>query len=157
MEELRPALVRRQDADVHHVGVRKDDGGVAADRGALVLGRVAVVDRRDDGAQGFSGVGARRRAGGLCRLASFGAGAAPDFPSLCPPPRQRVRTQRGEVAGLVLGQRFGRVEVQRARLRVARRGVERRDDEAERLPARRPRRHDDVPALGEQVVRLALV
>ena len=44
MEELGPALVRRQDADVQHVRVGEEEVGRAADRGALIGRRVAVID-----------------------------------------------------------------------------------------------------------------
>ena len=44
-EEVAPARVVGQDPDVQHVGVREHDVGALADRGALLLRRVAVVDR----------------------------------------------------------------------------------------------------------------
>ena len=44
-EEVAPAGVVGQDADVQHVGVRQHEVGALADRGALLLRRVAVVDR----------------------------------------------------------------------------------------------------------------
>ena len=48
VQELRPALVGGEDADVQHVGVGEQDGRGAPQQRALVLRRVAVVDRRDD-------------------------------------------------------------------------------------------------------------
>ena len=44
-EEVAPALVMGQHADVEHVGVGEDEVGAAADRGPLLARRVAVVDR----------------------------------------------------------------------------------------------------------------
>ena len=44
VQELRPALVAGQDADVQHVGVAEQDRGGAPQQRALVLRRVAVVD-----------------------------------------------------------------------------------------------------------------
>ncbi len=44
-EEVAPALVVGQDADVQHVRVGEDEVAAAADRGALFARRVAVVDR----------------------------------------------------------------------------------------------------------------
>ena len=52
---------------------------------------------------------------------------------------QPRRAQLAELAGLVLGQRLGRVEVERARLRLAGDPVEHRQVEGERLAARRCR------------------
>ena len=48
MEEVRPAIVEREDRDVEHVGVGEDHVGPATDAGPLVVGRVSVVDRRGD-------------------------------------------------------------------------------------------------------------
>ena len=44
-EDVRPRVVVREDPDVEHVGVREDEVRPPADGGALVAGRVAVVDR----------------------------------------------------------------------------------------------------------------
>ena len=49
LEEQRPAVVRRQDPDVEHVGVGHDDVGCAARPRALGRRRVAVVDGRARG------------------------------------------------------------------------------------------------------------
>ena len=46
VQELGPALVAGQDADVEHVRVAEEDGGGAPQERPLVLRRVAVVDRR---------------------------------------------------------------------------------------------------------------
>ena len=46
VQELGPAFVAGEDADVEHVRVAEQDGGAAADLGALRLRRVAVVDGR---------------------------------------------------------------------------------------------------------------
>ncbi len=51
MQELGPALVGRQDADVQHVGVGEQDGGAGADARALGLRRVAVVEGGDRAGQ----------------------------------------------------------------------------------------------------------
>jgi hypothetical protein len=48
-EEVRPELVVGQDPRVEHVGVGQDEVRPAADRGALLARRVAVVDRRAHG------------------------------------------------------------------------------------------------------------
>ena len=48
VKELRPALVCGKDADVQHVGIAEDDRRRATQLGALLVRRVAVVDRRDD-------------------------------------------------------------------------------------------------------------
>ena len=79
-EEVRPQRVVGQDPDVEHVGVGQHEVRLAADRGALLARRVAVVDRRADGL---------------------------------------AEPERVDRARLVLGQRLGGVEVQRARLGVA--------------------------------------
>ena len=44
-EEVSPGGVVGQDADVQHVGIRQHHVRALADRGSLLLGRVAVVDR----------------------------------------------------------------------------------------------------------------
>ena len=117
VQELGPAIVGGEDADVQHVGVRQDDRGPRAYARALRLRRVAVVDGRDHAA----------------------------------------KLQARQVASLVLGERLGGVEVEGAARRVVGERVEGRDGEAERLAARRARGDDDVPFLGEEVVRAALV
>ena len=47
-EDVAPAVVVRQDADVEHVGVREDEVRPLADLPAALALRVAVVDRRPD-------------------------------------------------------------------------------------------------------------
>ena len=47
-EERRPAVVRREDAHVQHLGVGEHDVGVRADPRAVVGGRVAVVGGGDE-------------------------------------------------------------------------------------------------------------
>ncbi len=116
-EEVSPAVMVRQDADVDHVGVGEDDVRGAPDVAPVLEGRVAVVDRR-------------------------------------PQPGQRERAQRPE---LVLRERLGRIEVQRAHLRVSRHGVEDREVECERLTGRRAGRDADVLRPGRRVPRRALV
>src|SRR5215211_183692 len=64
--------------------------------------------------------------------------------------------ERLERARLVLRERLGRVEVERAGARVAAQRVQRRELEAERLAARGPRR-DDRRACPGGVQRLGLV
>jgi hypothetical protein len=108
--------VVRQHPDVQHVGVGQDQVRAAADRRALLLRRVAVVDRG-------------------------------------PQVRQLQRVQG---ARLVLGERLGRVEVERARLAVARERVEHRQVERERLPRRGPGGDDRVARVGRGE-RLGLV
>ena len=116
-EQVAPAVVMRQDADVQHVRVREDEVRPAADLPAALARRVAVVDR---------GAGTRQLEG-------------------------------GERARLILRQRFRRVEVERAQLRVARDRVEDGQVEGERLSRRCSRRDDDVLAALCGVPRLALV
>jgi hypothetical protein len=59
---------------------------------------------------------------------------------------QALEPQLAERARLVLRERLRRVEVERARLRLARDRVEHGQVERERLPGRRARRDDDVLA-----------
>ena len=92
-EEVPPRGVVGEDPEVQHVGVGEDDVAVAADRGALLSGRVAVVDREP-------GV---------------------------------LDVERVERARLVLRERLGRVEVERAGASVAAQHVEGRELEAQRL------------------------
>ena len=68
--------------------------------------------------------------------------------------RQPEGAERPE---LVLRERLRRVEVERAALRLARERVEHRQVERERLPARRPRRDDQVLAAGRRLPGLRLV
>ena len=105
-EDVSPAVVVREDADVEHVRVREDDVRPLADLPAPLARRVAVVDRR----------------------------AKPLQPEL------------GERARLILRERLRRVEVERARLRLARDRVEDGEVERERLPRRGSGRDDDVLA-----------
>ena len=116
-EHVRPRVVVREDPDVEHVGVREDEVRPPADGGALVAGRVAVVDRG---------------------------------------PHPLAQPELGDRAGLVLRQRLRRVEVDRARLRVAAEHVERRQVEAQRL-ARRRAGGDDRRAVPRALQRLGLV
>ena len=83
-EEVSPAIVIRQDADVQHVRVREDHVGRATDLAAVLERRVAVVDRRaqpgePEGGRGrgtdpapapSSGRGRARGPSGLVRRAS---------------------------------------------------------------------------------------
>jgi len=117
VDELGPALVVGQDADVQHVGVGEHDRGAGADLGALVLWRVAVVDRRHHAAQ----------------------------------------PQRAQLARLVLRQRLGGVEVERATRLIAEERVECRQGEAERLAAGGAGGDDHVLACAQQVEGFALV
>ena len=48
MEEVRPAIVEREDGDVQHVGVGEDHVGSATNTGPLVVRRVSVIDRCSD-------------------------------------------------------------------------------------------------------------
>ena len=61
VQELGPALVARQDAEVQHVRVAEQDGGAAPDAGAHVHRGVAVVDGRDGGAEAAAPEAAGRR------------------------------------------------------------------------------------------------
>ena len=118
-EDVAPAVVMRQDADVEHVRVREDDVRPLADLPAGLRRGVAVVDRR---------------------------------PHL-------GHAERGERAGLVLGERLRRVQVERAILRLRRERVQHRQVERERLAARRPGRdHHVLAALrGRERFRLVRV
>ena len=69
-------------------------------------------------------------------------------------PRQ---AEAGEAPRLVLGERLRRVEVERARRRLARDRVEDGEVERERLPRRGARRHDDVLAPSRRLPRLGLM
>ena len=68
-----------------------------------------------------------------------------------------LQPELGERARLVLRERLRRVEVERARLRLARDRVEDGEVERERLPGRRARRDDDVLAALRGLPRLRLV
>ena len=116
-EDVSPAVVVREDADVEHVGVREDDVRPLADLPAPLARRVAVVDRR----------------------------------------AETLQPELGERARLILRERLRRVEVERARLRVARDRVEDGEVEGERLPRRGSGRDDDVLAALRGLPRLGLV
>ena len=111
VEELRPSFVRGEDAQVQHVGVGEEDRRRASQKGALILWRVSVVDRRDD------------------------AGDA----------------EPGELARLVLGERLGGEEEERARLRLGGERLEDGELVAEALAAGRAGAHDDVVAGRQRV------
>jgi hypothetical protein len=68
-----------------------------------------------------------------------------------------LQPELGERASLILRERLRRVEVQRARLRIARYRVEDRKVEGERLPRRGPGRDDDVLATLRSFPCLGLV
>ena len=68
-----------------------------------------------------------------------------------------LEPELGERARLVLRERLRRVEVERARLRLARDRVEHREVEGERLPGRRAGRDDDVLAALRGLPGLGLV
>ena len=55
VQELGPVFVTGQDADVHHVGVRHEDGRGGADARALSPGRVTVVEGGDHARQAQTG------------------------------------------------------------------------------------------------------
>ena len=65
--------------------------------------------------------------------------------------------QLGEAAGLVLRERFGRVQVERAGPRVAREHMQHGEVEAQRLAAGRPGRDDRVAASHHVLPRVGLM
>ena len=116
-EDVTPAIVIRQQADVHEIRVREDHVGAPPDSRPLLAGGVAVVDRG-------------------------------------PQVRQPVA---GEGAELILGQRLRRVEVEGAELRLARKRVENRQVERQRLARRGAGRHQHVLACLRSVPGVPLV
>ena len=70
---------------------------------------------------------------------------------------QPLQPELGERAGLILRERLRRVEVERARLRLARDRVEHGEVERERLPGGRAGRDDDVLAAPRRLPGLRLV
>ncbi len=116
-EQLRPGPVVGQDADVEHVGVGEHDVGFAADLGARLLGRIAVIDRGPDTLR---------------------------------------QPEAGQRPRLILGQRLGRIEVERSRSRLAAEHLDRGQVEAHRL-ARGGAGRDDHRSLPGCLQRLRLV
>ncbi len=104
LQDVPPAVVMREHADVEHVRVGEDQVRPLADLPAALAFRVAVVDRRLHARHG----------------------------------------ETGERAQLILRECFGRVEVQRAGLRLARERVEHGQVESEGFPRRGSRRDDHV-------------
>ena len=133
LEQLRPARMVRQDPGVQHVRVAQHDVRAGADGAPGVLRRVAVVGEHAD------------------------RGAPPGVASSSSRLRVDQLDQAVQLGELVLRQRLGRVEIQRARRRILEDRVEDRPVEAQRL-ARRGRRDDDGAAPGQRVGhRLGLV
>ena len=116
-QQVSPRGVVGKDPDVEHVGVGQDQVAALADRGALLAGRVAVVDRRAD------------------RL---------------------VQAEAVQRAGLILGQRLGRIQVQGARGAVRGQDLQRRQLEAQRFPGRGAG-GDDRRAVERGVQRVGLM
>ncbi len=117
VEDVRPQIVARQDADVEHVGVREHEVRPFPDLPTAFGWRVAVVDR-----------GAHARHG-----------------------------EHAERTRLVLRQRFRRVEIEGAILRLARERVEHGKVEGERLTRRSACRDDQVLAAACGFPRFSLV
>ena len=125
LEQFGPARVVRQDPGVQHVGIAEDDVRPRANAAPRVLRRVAVV--RED-ADGRGQVSARLMA------------------ETCPRDRLAHRVELGE---LILRERFGGKQVQRATRRILQDRVKDRRVIAERLPGCRGRDdHDVTPRKG---------
>ena len=116
-EEVRPAIVLREDPQVQHVRIGEDDLRLLANRSALRGGRIAVV----------------------CA------------------PRKVGQPKLGEPIGLILGQGFGRKEIQRTRILIVRQRFQHGQVIAQRLSARGGRDDDHVRASARRGHRLDLV
>ena len=116
-EDVAPAIVVRQDADVEHVRVGQDQVRPFADLPAALALRVAVVDRGPDA----------------------------------------LDLELVERAHLVLRERLGRVEVERAELGLLGEGGEDGQVEGEALPARGAGGDDEVLAAPRRLPGLGLV
>ena len=170
VQELSPAFVAGQDADVQHVGIAQQDGRGPPEQRTLVLRRVSVVDRRDDardveaielaclvlgeGLGGEEEEGARLRIGG--EGLEDGQLVAEALAARRPGAHDDVLPGRQQVAGggLVAVERVdaGREE------RFAQRGRQIRRELGAAAASRRLVRHRDdllVPAAGEERLECA--